>query len=54
MNVIVKGAIAAGALLIIAAGLRAGLREHGATPNGSGSGQKRTRTLPPAAAPRPP
>jgi molybdate transport system substrate-binding protein len=30
MNVIVKGALAAGALLIIAAGLRVGLRENGA------------------------
>jgi molybdate transport system substrate-binding protein len=44
MNVVVKGAIAAGALLIIAAGLRAGLRENGATPRPSPSaaGQKRT------------
>ncbi|WP_375765781.1 molybdate ABC transporter substrate-binding protein [Archangium gephyra] len=34
MNVIVKGALAAGALLIIAAALRTGLREHGPTPSG--------------------
>ena len=48
MNVIVKGALAAGALLVIAAGLRAGLRENGATPNPSppaSAGQKQTLTV---------
>ncbi|OJT26534.1 molybdate ABC transporter substrate-binding protein [Archangium sp. Cb G35] len=48
MNVIVKGALAAGALIIIAAGLRVGLRENGAvaspTPSG-GTEQKRTLTI---------
>lgn len=39
MNVIVKGALAAGALLIIAAGLRAGLRGNGDT------AQERTLTI---------
>jgi molybdate transport system substrate-binding protein len=47
MNVVVKGAVAAGALLILAAGLRAGLRENGDTrPSPSaGSEQKRTLTI---------
>ncbi|HZH16786.1 MAG TPA: molybdate ABC transporter substrate-binding protein [Archangium sp.] len=48
MNVIVKGALAAGALLVIAAGLRAGLRENGAPPHPSPSasaGQKPTLTI---------
>jgi molybdate transport system substrate-binding protein len=48
MTVIVKGALAAGALLVIAAGPRAGLRENGATPNPSppaSAGQKQTLTV---------
>jgi molybdate transport system substrate-binding protein len=48
MNVIVKGALAAGALLVIAAGLRVGLRENGSTPNpapSANAGQKQTLTI---------
>ncbi|MFY0523655.1 molybdate ABC transporter substrate-binding protein [Archangium gephyra] len=48
MNVIVKGALAAGALLVIAAGLRAGLRENGDTASPSpstGAGRKQTLTV---------
>ncbi|HYO70675.1 MAG TPA: molybdate ABC transporter substrate-binding protein [Archangium sp.] len=47
MNVIVKGALAAGALLIIAAGLRMGLRENGAVASSppSEGAQKRTLTI---------
>lgn len=48
MNVIVKGALAAGALLIIAAGLRGGLREKETTAHASpsaGTEQKRTLTI---------
>ncbi|AKJ04866.1 molybdate transport system substrate-binding protein [Archangium gephyra] len=51
MNVIVKGALAAGALLIIAAGLKTGLREHGAIANSAPSaGAEEKRTLSIAAA----
>ncbi|MFY0568515.1 molybdate ABC transporter substrate-binding protein [Archangium lansingense] len=50
MNVIMKGALAAGALIIIAAGLRAGLRESEGTatasaPPATRSEQKRTLTI---------
>jgi len=48
MNVIVKGALAAGALIIIAAGLRVGLRGNGGSANSSPSAsseQQRTLTI---------
>ncbi|HEX5752795.1 MAG TPA: molybdate ABC transporter substrate-binding protein [Archangium sp.] len=52
MNVIVKGALAAGALVIIAAGLKVGLRENGAVASGPGpsAGAEPKRTLTIAAA----
>jgi molybdate transport system substrate-binding protein len=53
MNVIVKGALAAGALIIIAAGLRVGLRENGSSAGANSSPATRSepqRTLTIAAA----